>query len=146
MPFVADALITLAWAFDEVHPRAVLARERLRTDEAVVPSLWWFELRNALVIGERRERLTEGDTAIFLRSIGSLAVTVDRVPDETAVLTLARRYRLTVYDAAYLELALRETLPPATLDGAPHKCCTRRESGIDRRWRCVSHLIPCSVV
>jgi len=69
-------------------------------------------------MGERRGRLTEGDTAIFLRSIGRLAVTVDGVPDETAVLTLARRYRLTVYDAAYLELALRETLPLATLDGA----------------------------
>jgi predicted nucleic acid-binding protein len=118
MPFVVDASITLAWAFDEVHPKAVLARERLRTDEALVPSLWWFELRNALVMGERRGRLTERDTAFFLRSIGRLAVGVDRVPDETAVLTLARRHRLTVYDAAYLELALRETLPLATLDGA----------------------------
>ena len=67
-------------------------------------------------MGERGGRLTEGDTAIFLRSIGRLAVTVDRVPDETAVLTLARRYRLTVYDAAYLEVAMRLALPLATLD------------------------------
>ena len=89
MPFVADALITLAWAFDEVHPRAVLARERLRTDEAVRPEPVVVRAAQWLVMGERRGRLTEGDTAIFLRSIGRLAVTVDGVPDETAVLTLA---------------------------------------------------------
>ena len=84
MPFVADASVALAWAFDEVHPNASLARERLRTDEAVVPSLWWFELRNALIMGERRRRLTERDTMLFLRGIARLAVAVDRVPDENA--------------------------------------------------------------
>lgn len=109
--------LPLSWAFDEVHPYSVLARERLRTDNAVVPSLWWFELRNALVMGERRGRLTERDTALFLRSIARLAVKVDRVPDEAALLAVARQHRLTVYDAAYLELSLREAVPLAMLDG-----------------------------
>ena len=77
--------------------------------------MWWYELRNVLVLGERRGRLTELETARFLRDISRLAITIDSSPDEIQVLTLARRHRLTVYDAAYLELALR-TLPLATLD------------------------------
>ena len=81
-----------------------------------MPSLWWLEVRNGLLIGERRGRLTQHDTAFFLRRASGLALTVDQAPDETGVLTLARRHRLTVYDAAYLDLALRESLPLATLD------------------------------
>ena len=77
---------------------------------------WWFEVRNRLIANERRGRITEGDTAAFLRGLSRLGVAVDRSPDEGAVLTLARRHRLTAYDASYLELSLRESLPLATLD------------------------------
>ena len=118
MALVVDASIILAWAFQEVDPRASEARERLRGEDATVPSLWWFEVRNGLVMGERRGLLTEGRAARFLRELSRLAITVDGVPDETGVLTLARQRRLTVYDATYLELALRRDLPLATLDGA----------------------------
>ena len=60
MPFVLDASFAACWAFDdEDHPVAALALERVRTDEARVPSLWWFEVRNALMVSERRGRLTE---------------------------------------------------------------------------------------
>ena len=116
MAFVLDASAAIAWALREDDPRADLARERARTEDATVPMLWWFEVRNALIASERRGRLTELHTARFLREISRLAVTVDRAPDEAGVLTLARRHRLTVYDAAYLELAVREALPLATLD------------------------------
>ena len=118
MGLVLDASITLAWAFQEVEPAASEARERLRREEAVVPSLWWFEVRNGLVMGERRGLLTEQRTRRFLRDLSRTATIVDGIPDETAVLTLARRRRLTVYDAAYLALALRRDLPLATLDEA----------------------------
>ena len=118
MALVVDASIMLAWAFQEVDPRASEARERLRGEDAAVPSLWWFEVRNGLVMGERRGLLTEGRTARFLRELSRLAIIVDGVPDETGVLTLARQRRLNVYDAAYLELALRRDLPLATLDRA----------------------------
>ncbi len=119
MPFVIDASIAACWAFkDEDHPAATLALERIRSDEARAPSLWWFEVRNTLIMSERRSRLTEADTAAFLRGLARLGITVDRSPDETAVLTLARQHRLTVYDAAYLELAQREGIPLATLDNA----------------------------
>jgi predicted nucleic acid-binding protein len=117
MPFVLDASIAACWAFeDEDHPVAALALERIRTDEARVPSLWWFEVRNTLIVNERRGRLTEADVAAFLRGLSRLGVTVDRAPDEAAVLALARRHRLTVYDASYLELTQREGIPLATLD------------------------------
>jgi len=117
MLFVLDASIAACWAFeDEDHPVAALALERIRTDEARVPSLWWFEVRNTLIVNERRKRLTEGDTSAFLRGLARLGVTVDRSPKESDVLTLARRHRLTVYDAVYLELALREGVRLATLD------------------------------
>jgi hypothetical protein len=69
-----------------------------------------------LVLGERRGRLTEQETARFLRDISRLRISLDRTPDEMPVLTLTRRHKLTVYDAAYLELALREVAALATLD------------------------------
>lgn len=117
MPFVLDASIALAWAFaDEDDPRAIAALARIRADEALVPSIWWFEIRNALVVNERRGRLTEADTASFLRTLARVAVTIDRRPGEAEVLSLARRHRLSVCDAAYLELAQRESTPLATLD------------------------------
>ena len=117
MPFVLDASIAACWAFeDEDHPVAAVALERIRTDEARAPSLWWFEVRNTLLVNERRGRLTEADVAAFLRGLSRLGVTLDRTPDEAALLALARRHRLTVYDASYLELTQREGIPLATLD------------------------------
>ncbi|CAA9241499.1 MAG: hypothetical protein AVDCRST_MAG04-1640 [uncultured Acetobacteraceae bacterium] len=125
MPFVLDASVAATWAFeDENHPDAALAPARIRSDAARVPSLWWFELRNALLVNERRGRLTEAGTAAFPRDLGRLAVSIDRSPDETGVLTLARRHRLTVHDAACLELAQREGLSLASLDGALRDAAT----------------------
>jgi predicted nucleic acid-binding protein len=118
MTLVVDASILVAWAFDEVNAVASEARERMRREAAAVPALWWFEVLNALIQGECCGRFTELGTARFLRDISRLVINVDRIPSEHAVLTLARRHRLTVYDAAYLELALREALPLATLDEA----------------------------
>ena len=117
MPFVIDASITACWAFDdEDHPVAALALDRIRADEVRVPSLWWFEVCNALIVNERRGRLTQAEMSAFLRGLSRLGVMVDREPNEEHVLMLARRHQLTVYDACYLELASRESLPLATLD------------------------------
>ena len=88
----------------------------MRAEEAVVPCLWWFEVRNILIVNERRRRIAESATASFLLNLSLLRLRVDRSPDENAVLRLARAHRLSVYDSAYLELAQREGLPLATLD------------------------------
>jgi predicted nucleic acid-binding protein len=116
MSFIIDASVVIAWAFKEQHATAERALARIQTEEAIVPALWWYELRNVLVLGERQKRLAERETARFLRDISRLTITIDSSPNEAQVLTLARRHRLTVYDAAYLELAGREALPLATLD------------------------------
>ena len=118
MPFVIDASVVHDWAFAEGHPTRKSQRERLDVDVAQAPSLWWFEVRNGLRMAERRGRSSEDISASFLQAMAHFPVTIDNAPDETAVLALARRHRLTVYDAAYLELALREGLELATLDTA----------------------------
>ena len=118
MPFVLDASVAACWAFpDEQDPRADAALARVRIEDAVVPTLWCFEVRNILVVNERRKRITEAGTNSFLRELARLRIRVDREPEENAVLRLARTHLLSVYDASYLELAVREAIPVATLDG-----------------------------
>jgi predicted nucleic acid-binding protein len=116
MAFVVDASVMLDRALGELNPVAARARARLQDEEAVVPALWWFETKNVLIVNERRRRISEADSARALREWSLLDITIDLAPNEVTVLTLARRHRLTVYDAAYLELALRERLDLATLD------------------------------
>lgn len=117
MSFVLDASVAVAWAFaDQAHPVASAALALIGSDAGCVPSLWWFEVRNVLIVNERRGRLRETDTAQFLRNLARLPIIVDRTPEEVSVLALARRHGLTVYDASYLELAERSTAPLATLD------------------------------
>jgi predicted nucleic acid-binding protein len=117
MAFVLDASIAACWAFpDAQDPRAETALARIRIEDAVVPSLWWFEVRNILLVNERRRRIAESGTNSFLRELARLRIRVDREHEESAVLRLARAHRLSVYDASYLELALREAIPVATLD------------------------------
>jgi predicted nucleic acid-binding protein len=70
----------------------------------LLPPLWWFEARNILVVNERRKRPTEAETAVFLRDLARLPITLDRTPEESEVLRLARTHQLSVCDAAYLEL------------------------------------------
>lgn len=117
MPFVLDASIATSWALsDENEPAATDALIRAESDMCIVPALWWFELRNSMLMAERRKRLTSADTVKFLRDTADLLITEDFSPDETNLLKLARAYNLTVYDAAYLELARRLSVPLATLD------------------------------
>jgi predicted nucleic acid-binding protein len=126
---VADISIVLSRVLREATPRIVTILARLGREEWIVPALWWFELRNVLVVNERRGRLSEQETLNFLRELSSeMTITIEPVPDETAVMALARRHRLTVYDAAYLELALRERLPLATLDAS--LAAAAREEGV----------------
>jgi len=119
MPFVLDASVTACWAFqDEDHPLADLALARIRTDRAIAPSLWWFEVRNILIVSERRKRIAEAQTAAFLRDLATLSVDLDLSPETGEVLRLARTHQLSIYDAAYLELAQRNNIPLASLDAA----------------------------
>jgi predicted nucleic acid-binding protein len=127
MAFVLDASVTLTWAFpDEQNPIAERAWQllELTAESALVPSLWWYEVRNILVVNERRGRITPSRTAVFLGEIAALPIVTDFAQDSLAVLEIARSYRLTIYDAAYLALALREHVPLATLDTDLRKAAT----------------------
>ena len=84
----------------------------------MAPSLWWAELRNALVMAERRSRLSPAQTAEALAEIEALGVTLDHTPDSGTTLRLAREHRITIYDALYIELAIRKQRQLATLDHA----------------------------
>jgi predicted nucleic acid-binding protein len=119
MSFVLDASITMAWCFaDEstLYTRSVLAT--LLGTYAEVPSLWTFEIANVLAVCERKRRITSAFSEDFLRTLADFDIRVEQAPpvNANALLTLARRYNLTAYDAAYLELARRKSLPLATLD------------------------------
>jgi predicted nucleic acid-binding protein len=118
--FVLDGSITLAWAFeDETDAYAEQVADLLAEVPAVVPTVWPLEVANALLVGERRKRTTEAKVGQFLTLLATLPIRVDeqttlRAWQET--LQLARTHTLSVYDAAYLELALRRGLPLASLD------------------------------
>ena len=119
MPFVLDASVTLAWILDdEDHPIAQHAFERIPDDQPLVPSMWWFEVRNALLMGERKKRSTVAITTTALGHLAKITIAVDADPDERSIFRLSRRHQLTFYDAAYLELAARRRCPLATLDRA----------------------------
>lgn len=116
MALVLDASSLIAWLLgDEAAPAADAAIEMAQEDQAVAPVIWWYEIRNAIAVNERRGRLLPHDAEHLLSVISRLQVEIDRdTPD--AIMSIARRHRLTIYDAAYLELALRRALPLATLD------------------------------
>ena len=119
MPFVIDASIAASWLLpDEGHEIAAAAFERLVDDHALAPGLWWFEMRNLFIVNERRGRMDGEKTTRALALLSELPIRLDHLADSASVLRLARRHRLTVYDAAYLELAQREAVPLATLDDA----------------------------
>jgi predicted nucleic acid-binding protein len=130
--FVLDCSVTMAWCFeDEADPRAQSTLAAMIAQEALVPGHWPLEVANVLAIAERRKRIAAAQIARFLEILASLPIVVD---DQTAnkafgdVLALARTHRLTAYDAAYLELALRTGRPLASLDALLNK--TAVELGI----------------
>lgn len=119
MPFVVDASVAAVWFMpDEEHPIAQRAFEHLSHDRALLPSLWWFEMRNLLIVNERRNRVTPAQTRETLALIDEMPIAFDHEAKSETLLRLARDHRLTIYDAAYLELALRKRLSLATLDKA----------------------------
>ena len=117
MSFVLDASVAAGWMLkDEKHPEAAFAFARLLTDGGFVPSIWWYEVRNLLVVSERRGRLTRSDVETLRVDLVALPVSVEGPPEEDDNFEIAWRHSLTFYDAAYIELARRKQLPLASLD------------------------------
>jgi predicted nucleic acid-binding protein len=120
MSFVLDSSITLAWVYlDELTPATFDLSQRVGRDGAWVPTIWHLEVANSLQVSIRRGRI---DAPFRNRALAELAYLDIAVDQETTALAwtttlgLADRFRLTLYDACYVELALRRDLPLASLD------------------------------
>ena len=119
---VIDASVALAWCFrDEATEVVGWLLEQLHSGTAVVPMLWPLEVANVLALAERRRRITAAESAQLIALIATLDIAIDGDAPTLAfgrILDLAREERLTAYDAAYLELAMRLGLPLASKDRA----------------------------
>lgn len=123
LEFVLDSSVTMTWFFDdEATPATDELLDGLNQDaRAVVAAHWALEVGNTLLMAERRKRATVAESSQFLAILEALPIepdphTIDRA--STTTLALARTHGLTLYDSAYLELAMRRSLPLATLDKA----------------------------
>ena len=123
MSFVVDASVALLWLVPQTNPAGTAYAESallaLRESQALVPSLFALEIANVVAKVEAKGVVSEADSQRFIYLLGQLDLVtdVDTMAHALAdTLNLARRYRLSAYDAAYLELALRRGLPLATLD------------------------------
>jgi predicted nucleic acid-binding protein len=115
---VVDASIALTWCFeDEVTAETEAIGTRVDSEGAIVPGLWRLEVANTLLLAERRGRIDRSDVEQRLELLAALPISIDAdIRAWTDTLLLARAERLTLYDAAYLELAIRQDVELATLD------------------------------
>ncbi len=120
MSLVIDASIALTWCFsDERTPAGTAVLDRVIEQTALAPSIWPLEILNALAAAQRRNRCSLTDRLRLAGFLRQLPIVID---DDTlyhvwtTTAEFADRFRLTIYDAAYLELAHRHSLPLATLD------------------------------
>jgi predicted nucleic acid-binding protein len=132
--FVLDNTVTMAWCFpDEATEltKALLNRLSNLTDSALVPALWLYEVLNVTELAVRKGRITEEKACVFLESLSDLPIEIEN-PSRTrmfaSVRALAGQFKLTAYDASYLELAIRHGLPIASYDKPLSKAA--RTSGV----------------
>jgi predicted nucleic acid-binding protein len=121
--YVLDNFVAMRWLLDsQKKADQTYAEKVLRSlveAEAVVPNLWHLEVANVLLVAERRGELEPGEVERFIAQLESLPIVVDPLTSHQVFcrgLGLSRAYKLSTYDTGYLELAIREGLPLATLD------------------------------
>jgi predicted nucleic acid-binding protein len=123
MSFVLDASVALLWLVPQTNPAGVdyasSVLMALKESQTLVPSLLTLEVANDIAKVEAKGLVSEADSQRFIVLLGRLNIVTDKATATQALgdtLNLARRYKLSAYDAAYLELSLRSGLPLATLD------------------------------
>ena len=118
--FVVDASVSAAWFLpNEATLSTEAALQATAAHDVWVPALWLLEVGNLLLSAQRRKRITADKRRELAAAASALRIKVDREAVAIAALDeLAARFGISTYDAAYLELALRRSLPLATLDEA----------------------------
>lgn len=117
---VVDSSIAAAWCFPDERTDYTNAVLQLLSppSEAVAPRLFAYDIRNCVLMGLRRKRITKTEAETFLDSVQILPIRLEDPESYGALFELANSEGLTVYDAAYLDMAMRKGLPLATLDTA----------------------------
>jgi len=127
--FVLDNSIVMAWCFeDESNALADAVLEQMETMIAIVPAIWPLEVGNVLLVAERRGQLSEADSSRFLSMLANLPIQSEIETRQRAmsdILFLAREYKLSTYDASYLDLAMREGVPLASLNKGLRRVATQ---------------------
>lgn len=133
MKMVLDASVALSWLLEDAgagqkYAEAVFDALAVPDAQAWVPVTWGLEIANVIAKSETRGILPNERTRAFLAAVAATPIACD--PETyaktfTDTLELSRRHRLSAYDASYLELALRTTLPLATLDTALQRAATK---------------------
>lgn len=127
--FVIDNSVVMSWCFnDECDDYSDSVLESLEVSEAIVPAIWPLEVGNVLLVAERRKRLNESDSIRFLSLLDNLPIFVEQEPPDRMmkeILSLAREYHLSTYDASYFDLAMRKGIPIATKDLALKKAAQK---------------------
>ncbi len=117
---VVDASVAVAWRLREdngaLYADAVM--HKLADNKGIVPSIFWAEIVNVLIVAERRGRIDSAGAKKHLGQLGKLGLKSDHSQNHDEVLALARRRLLSGYDAFYLETAKRQDAKLATLDKA----------------------------
>ena len=118
--FVLDCSITMAWCFeDESNDYTDAILDNLEDATAIVPAIWSLEVANVLLLSKKNKRITEVQAASFIEVLSALPIVVEQSTATRAmhsIFLLAGQSGLTIYDAAYVELAIREKIPLLTLD------------------------------
>ena len=124
MSFVLDSSVALSWLLpDEANECTDALADALEQANAHVPGIWSLEVGNALLMAQRRKRVSDSEFKRCVAALSALPIEVDVAAKLPGVLSIAQRLNLTSYDAAYLELAQRRGLPLATLDDRLRQAC-----------------------
>jgi len=137
MSFVLDNSVTMRWFFGDGKPQEIAyagkVLDAMKQDNALVPATWGLEVANVIARAEANGIVTEARSGAFLEMLEGVDIDVDSATFSQALsdtLQLARRYKLSSYDASYLELALRLGMPLATLDEDLQKAA--KKAGVKR--------------
>ena len=135
MSFVLDTSVTMRWFFGDGKPQELTyagkVLDAMKDDDVLVPATWGLEVANVIARAEAKALVNEARSGAFLEMLGEAVIEVDGdtfVHALSDTLQLARRYKLSAYDASYLELALRRGLTLATLDTNLRKAA--RKAGV----------------